>query len=434
MQKKRFLRHLLSFLTLAAVILGAGMIEPAEKIPAARPTGHASADSEILSFMEEYSIMGLSFVVVRHGMITATGCYGWADRKRRVRTTEKTVYRVASISKTVTATAIMQLAESGKCSLDRDIGRYLGYQMRNPRYPKIPVTLRHLLTHTSGLNDGPAYDDFREASFGEGSPSLADILKTGGPCHSPNLWLSYPPGRRFNYSNLAFVIMGTIVERVSGRTFDEYCRAHILAPLGMTASFNIGHFKSLDSFAVLYHYLDEKELAKEENRGKETFDPSCDDYGSDPPDGGRNMPHSAGFNALPAGPQGGLRASPSDLARFMMAHLNNGSYAGASILRKNSAIAMRKPHWRGRDTMGVHRAQGLGFHITGSLIRGRSLVGHRGNAYGLIGGMYFNPANRTGFIALMNGGDYNRYRKKEDEFLDVEYRLYRLIYRYFIGP
>lgn len=112
----------------------------------------------------ENKLIGMSVAVVCNGTVTDVHHYGLSDITRNIPVTDSTMYRVASVSKSVTASALMKLFESGYFSLDEDISDYLGFNIKNPNYPEEPITFRMILSHTSGLQDGTGYSYFLQAT------------------------------------------------------------------------------------------------------------------------------------------------------------------------------------------------------------------------------------------------------------------------------
>lgn len=392
-----------------------------------------SFDRKIVKIMQEYKIIGLSFVAVKQNRITGSGFYGYADKERKVHTGPDTIYRVASISKPFTATAIMQLVERGRCGLDADISQYLGYRVRNPYYPSRPITIRHLLTHSSGICDGGNYEAFLFSSYGDKPPSFREILLDSGLYYSRATWRRTRPGARFYYSNLGFGIIAAIVERVSGLRFDEYCRRNIFNPLGMNAGFTPARLPSVDNVAVIYTHYSEEERRRPENADKKEFEPAVDDYRGVKPALNDVSRFPRGHNGLMHSPQGGVRTSALDLVKFMTAHMNFGWYRNTRILKSDSVWRMQAIQWSGRRPNGLKRRNGLSFHITRNLVDGTRLVGHSGRAYGFQGTMYFDPRRDSGIVLLMNGGDYYKDERGTSEFHDIETILYRLIYARYIN-
>ena len=171
--------------------------------------------------------------------------YGWANIKAKVRSDpDRTVQNIGSVSKTVTATAIMQLVERGVPELDEDVNTYLPFAVRSPHHPDVPITCRHLLTHRSSIADGPAYG----ASYACGDPTVdlrswvEGYLTPKGRYYDAKTnfqpWLPGEQGQLVgaigrNYSNVGFGLLGFLAGEVAGVPFARYCREHIFAPLGM---------------------------------------------------------------------------------------------------------------------------------------------------------------------------------------------------------
>lgn len=391
-----------------------------------------AAEAQVREIIVKYRIFGLAYLVVQNNREKGYGFFGYADVERKKPVKRDTYFRIASISKPITATAIMQLVQRRKCRLDEDVSRYLGFKLRNPRYPKKAITLRHLLTHTSGITDHGHYDRFLEASYSASPPPLSAILRKGGIYYSKKTWAKHPPGRQFKYTNLGFGVIGTLVERISKTRFDEYCKKNIFIPLGMKASFNIDDFTDVSNFAALYSHYSEKERERPEYRNKKEFESSMDNYrGSNPP---RRDLHgfTPGYNALIHSPQGGARVTIDDLGKFMAACMRQGAHKKGRILDYWAASYMQRVHWTGRRDDGIYRENGLSFHVTRNLVKGVRLVGHSGRAYGFQGTMYFDPVKKNGIIILMNGGDYYRDEKEPQEFHNIETELYRLLYNEYI--
>jgi CubicO group peptidase (beta-lactamase class C family) len=388
--------------------------------------GAASQDSSSLdraldSLHAAYGMAGMSVVIVKNGTVAFSRGYGTADVARQIPITDSTLYRIASISKSVTATALMQLYEQGKFTLDEDVGRYLGFSLRNPSFPSDSVTFRALLSHTASLRDGSGYDGFLSATYNvTPAPPLQALLVPGGTYYTTTMWNNNraPSSGYFTYANINFGIIGTLVEKISGERFDTYCLNHILRPLGMTASFNIQDLPNIDNVAVLYR------------KSGGVWTPQADNYrGIKPPP--RDMTgYIPGTNGLIFAPQGGLRVSAADLARFMLAHMNGGIYDGTRVLRDTTIARMHAPAWtftggNGDNYYGIFNRYGLGLSTTSELLPGQTMIGHPGEAYGLISDMYFSSDKRYAIIFITNGGAHDPwengtysgwYRAEEDVF------------------
>lgn len=350
-------------------------------------------DSAILAEMAKYKMVGVSAAFIKDGRVIWANGYGWSDLEKGKLASSDTIYRIASISKTIGATALMQLWEQGKFGLDDDISYYLGYKVRNPKYPNEKITFRMLLTHTSGILDGNSGGGYLRAINSMNPPLLKDLLVPGGKAYSNVTWGDYKPGTNFTYSNFNAGIAACLVEKISGERFDRYCANHIFKPLGMNAGYSLADITNIDKVAVLY---------KRSGDGK-SFTPAYDSFREGVVQRQEyRMP--LGNNYI--GPAGGVRSSVTDLAKFMIAHMNGGVYNGVRILQKNTVDLMQQMHWFGDGYDGFYKQKGLNFHITDGLA-GRRLTGHAGEAYGLMSDMYFDRDENIGVIFMTNGGYYD---------------------------
>jgi CubicO group peptidase (beta-lactamase class C family) len=244
--------------------------------------------------MEKHHIAGAAVSVVKDGKLFFAKGYGDADLERGIPVDpEQTVFRIGSVGKLFTWTAVMQLAEQGKLDLDADINTYLDFRIPDT-YPQ-PITLKHLMTHTSGFEDrlrGSVVSDPNDLV------PAREWLVSNMPARVS------PPGDHASYSNYNAMLAGYIVARVSGEPYDQYIQEHILNPLGMAHSTARSPMPpDLRAHAsVGYTYEDG------------TFKAFPD------------------YTAQPAAvPSGAHQASVTDMARFMIAHLQDGRYSDANI-------------------------------------------------------------------------------------------------------
>ncbi|WP_223833646.1 serine hydrolase domain-containing protein [Pedobacter riviphilus] len=197
-------------------------------------------EADFKQIMEKFSAVGAAVAVVKDGKIIYTHAFGLKDLENKKPLTDQDIFRIASISKSFSATSIMQLVEAGKISLDDDFGDLVGFKIRNPKFPDQKITLKMALSHTSGLNDSQGYLNL-------------DVIN---PDKNPNwakCYNDYAPGSKFDYCNLNFNLIGAIIEKKSGERFDNYVKKHVLKPLGLYADYCVD---SLDStrFVHLYEY------------------------------------------------------------------------------------------------------------------------------------------------------------------------------------
>ena len=196
-------------------------------------------ESKIKALMDSTPVMGLAVAVVKDGRLIYERAFGWkVEEAVPLSTTD--IFRIASISKSFSATSVMQLAEKKKLSLDDDVSALVGFQVRNPKFPDTVITMRMLLSHTSSINDSEGYF----------------TLDAINPSQNPN-WQNgyndYAPGEGYEYCNLNYNMTGAIIEKYSGERFDQYVRGHILTPLGLYGGYNVNELDS-SSFASIYEY------------------------------------------------------------------------------------------------------------------------------------------------------------------------------------
>ena len=193
-------------------------------------------DAFIRERMATYHIAGVAACLVKNDRMVWSNTYGFADLERQIPMSLDWVQNICSISKTFTTTALMQLWEQGRFRLDDDVSDYLSFPVRNPAHPAIPITFRLLLTHQSSIRDGEWYG--RMYQCGDPEVSLADwiegYLRPGGRFYdAQENFQVWAPGDRWDYNNVAFGLVGYLVERISGEPFIDYSRTHVFRPLEM---------------------------------------------------------------------------------------------------------------------------------------------------------------------------------------------------------
>jgi len=310
-------------------------------VPAPAPTGAPALTREDVGawldgFMpyalETGDIAGAVVVVVKDGQVLFQKGYGYSDLEKRTPVDpETTLFRPGSVSKLFTWTAVMQLVEQGKLDLDADVAKYIDFQI--PARDGKPVTLRQIMTHTTGFEE-----QIRALIIEDPAKivPLEQALKHWIPARI------HAAGATPAYSNYATAIAGYIVQRVSGQPFDEYIAQHIFQPLGMQHS----------SFTQPL----QPELLAKMSKGYEKAS------------SGEAKP----YEFISLAPAGSLASTGADMARFMIAHLQDGAFGDARILREETA---RKMHTTGQASVGTLNRMMLGFYET-------SINGHRAIAHG----------------------------------------------------
>ncbi len=398
------------------------------------------------------ALASLAVVAIREGRTVYAGHFGdrvidSAAPGNNSPIDAQTLYRVASISKLVTAIGAMQLVEQHKLDLDADVSQYLGFTLRNPDFPDALISARMLLNHTSSLRDEGGY------SFPIGQSLQSVLVPTGANYGSGRQWAQKSslsdraPGQYFDYVNLNWGVLGTVIEAVSGQRFDHYMRQAVLGPMHIAGGFNPEDFSrnEIQNLAVLYR-----------KRTHEIWEPGgpwvaqVDDYrGQLPAPRAGIAAYSPGQNATPFSPQGGLRISAGGLAKLMLMLINGGEVEGIRLLSPASVNAMLHEEWRhakgqenGNNDRGLFNAWGLGvqkFLDLSAPQRGDRFVaagsvtgfGHLGFAYGLQSAFILDPVKRFGLIYLCSGvgfdpemdaGRYSSLNSWEEKVLDALYR------------
>jgi CubicO group peptidase (beta-lactamase class C family) len=334
----------------------------------------AFVDGFVGGELEAYHVAGLTVAVVKDGQLFFARGYGRADVEHGVPVdADKTLFRPGSVSKLFTWTAVMQLVEQGKLDLDADVNTYLT-QFKIPATYNAPITLRHLLTHTVGLEDGGI--GYLMVRRPDQIVPLAQSLARHIPARVRPVGTACE-GLSSSYSNWGASLAGLIVANVSGMSFEDYVQANILRPLGMDSS-------------TFKEPLPEA-LEKRMSVGY-TFE------------AGAFKPHGYEFVAN-FGPAGSLAATATDMARFMIAHLQAGGAGDAQILKPETARAMHARVFSPNPTVG---GSGLGFYE--DYVNGRRIIGHGGDTnyfhseLGLLeteGVGYFVSVNTGGKAALV---------------------------------
>ena len=327
------------------------------------------AEADLRDIMKKLDVVGLSVAVVKKGEIIYANSFGLKNIETKAPLANTDIFRIASISKSFSATSIMQLIEAGKLSLDDDFSDLVGFKIRNPKFPDKVITLRMIMSHTSSINDSQGYFTL-DAINPSKNPDWAK-------CYS-----DYAPGSGYDYCNLNYNMVGTVIEKLSTERFDNYVKNHILNPLGLYAGYNVD---SLDAsrFATLHEY----------DATTKTFKPSPAAYN---PRREEIRNYTMGYSTPIFSPTGGMKISATDLAKYMSMHMNMGKYQGKRIISKKSAKLMQTK---------IADEEGYALALTNldDLIPGKKMVGHTGSAYGLYSAMFFHPKEKFGIVVITNG-------------------------------
>ena len=351
------------------------------------------------------SLVGASYLVFNKGKIVEKINCGYSDIDSKKRVTNDTVFRIASVSKILVALCIMRLYEEGKLDLNADISEYLGFKVRNPKFPNDIINLKMIMTQTSSITDGLEYAEGDEKDSGYNSINgtnidctLQDLLDPNGKYFVKETFSSYAPGSHFQYSNLGCGILACVVEKVSGEYFTEYIKKIIFEPLKLDASFVVTDIKSKDVAST--YIMRNGELKK--LRDREKFEQGV--Y--------KIFPLGENFR----GPAGGCFISTNGLMKIMKTLLKGG----APIIKEDTLSKMMQMTWAGKTgPYESYSAKGLQLMIC-DYFDNRRLYGHFGDAYGVKSHFLFNKKEQFGMIFITNGGGY---KYQECGYSDVQEKL-----------
>jgi len=353
---------------------------PDTSVPVAPPLTKADADAWLDGFVPHTlamtDIAGAVVVVVKDGQVLTEKGYGYADiASRRKVDPQSTLFRIGSVGKLFTWTAVMQQVEAGNIDLDVDINRYL--DLKIPARAGQPITLRNLMTHTSG------FEEHLKRLFVD-SPDRLQSLEAYVKQWVPER--AYAPGEVPAYSNYGTALAGYIVQRVSGEPFDDYIERHILGPLGMLHSTFRQPLPAQFQVNMASGYVRASQPPKK-------------------------------FELPNPHPVGSISATGADMARFMIAHLQDGAFEGSRILQAATAQQM---HAEQRKHNPPLNAMALGFFH--SERNGHVMIGHGGDTEVFHTELQLLPDDQVGIFVSVNsqGADFAHSVRKGlvDGFID----------------
>lgn len=366
MNRRTFLRQ-----SLAAVAVSAcGSRESNEA------TGDAgvSLDTFVNQKLEEARLPGLSVAVVKGGKVVLLRQYGLADVPSARPVREDTAFFLASLSKSTTGVGAMKLVEAGKVSLDEDVSTYLPFKVRNPKYPTEKITLRHLMTHTSGIHE-TGVKLLSLSKPGDPTMTLRELLEPylvpGGATYvDGESYLPQAPGAGFLYSNFGAALVGLVIERASGKPFATYMREEVFLPLGMPGTSFLLSDLDVSKVATPHTYVTGKGQAAE--------------------------PQSS----VPYLPATALRSPAKELATFLVSMANGGDAFGKRVLSAASVAEITRVQVPAKEIGNDIDGQGLFWEHR--LVAGARAAGHGGSYYGTSTRMHVRP-DGLGVITLANG-------------------------------
>lgn len=337
--------------------------EPPEPVPC------SSANEKLAEIMriaaEKYGAVGLQAAVIVDGKVTWTGQYGWAELEKRPMESD-TLIRIASLSKTVVGMVALRLVDDGVLDLDTDISEYLGFTVRNPAYPDVPITLRLLLSHRSGIK--PSINGYGYVySLGD----LEALLK------QRSSYGNKAPGTAYAYNNFGFGLIGAICENVTGKSLSTLSREYFFIPMGIDAGF-VPSELTTDRLAVIYN---------ENHRATQTVAKQLAVKDAKAPCGAMNLY------------AGGLTISAQDFAKVLTLLMNDGCYDGVRYLSSESVKNILTEQC---DKKGYAK-QCLPVAYYPGMYGQKGLYFHTGSRFGVFSVYTFDPETGIGTVIVSTG-------------------------------
>ena len=335
----------------------------------------------------------LSACIVKDNEIVWSKGYGYYDIENKKETTENTIFYIYSITKTITATAVMQLYEQEYFELDDNVEDFLSFNFKNPNYPNTNITFKMLLSHHSSLcghsiNETVVYGDQRPLSEWVNS-----FLNPDGDNYSQDIWTGdFGPGEKIMYSNAAYSLLAYIVEILTEKTFYQYCKEKIFIPLEMyNTSFQISDLNQ-DNIAIQYGSIFDGLFDINKPLVKEIRSPYKMKYGIYIPYKHFTIwDYASGF----------LRSTVIDMSHFLMAYTNGGVYKESQILNQSTIEMMHTVQYDDPIREGGHYF-GLGWKIDKDDLGNNKYVWHDGYFYGGVTKMDIRVSDNTSVVFFMN--------------------------------
>lgn len=354
------------------LILSLSMLLSCQKDEIVDLNSNENLDKIIESEFRKYNMPGLAYVAVKEDSIVFMDAKGFANIEESKLLTPQTRMIIASVSKTIVVTAIMQLYEKGLVELDEDISNYLPFKVRNPNFPESKITLEMLLTHTSSISD-KGYPASMYYLFGyvDYPVSLMEFeqnyLSESGSYFTTNNFSMNNPGTKESYSNVGAALVVCLVEHITGIDYNTYCKTNIFEPLGMTRTTFL--FKETPKNEVAIPYTD--------NNFRNPRNP---------------------FFTYPTYPDGHLITTVEDLSKFMRAYIMEGTFNNYQLLKPETVDMIFSEYHKASNT-----TQGLIFIQFDS--GGFELWGHDGGDPGVSTSMFFDIKKKVGAIYFINGSE-----------------------------
>lgn len=342
---------------------------PPEEIPVRYDpdSTHPQTDRFIGERLDDLRVPGIAALAARDGALVYEGYFGYANRDTRAPVTASTAFNVASVSKIVAAAALFRVWEDGLVALDQDVSEYIDFEVVHPSAPDEPITLRQLVTHTSGIADNWSVIDALVVD-GDSPIALGDFLEgylvEGGRWYSRRRNFGDDPGEWFDYSNVGSSLAAYVAGEADGRGFLELCKAEVFEPLGLQSASWLLADADLDTLASPHEIV------------RRRYEP-LEHYG------------------YPDYPDGGLRITGRDLMTFLLAHRNADALFTDATL--DEVFRVQAPDLDSEQALGWANYSDLG----------PTVFGHDGGDFGVAAVAVVDLETGDAAVLLMNGDWYD---------------------------
>jgi len=328
-----------------------------------------AADALMLRLMSMDDVPGAALALIKDGRIVLEKGYGVRDLTAHAPVTTETLFNIGSISKSFTALGIAQLVDQHQVDLDTPVVRYIPELRLSDPHATQAITLRQLLSHTSGL---PRDDRW---------PQQVPPKREGIVGELASMPITAQPGARFQYCSRCIVLAAYVLERGTGQSWEAYTRTHIFEALGMTTA----------SFGP---------------RGLEQAPDRAQPYGHDAALGEVPVPWCRLQYLQPLGPAGGINANVHEMARYALLQLGDGTMSGHQVLSAQMMAELHRPEIAvGTDWTPAARTEDLHYALGGFVadVHGAHLVFHNGANPGFRAAIFVVPLSKAGVVVLTNG-------------------------------
>ena len=367
-------------------------------VPSLAAAESGEFDDQVRKIFKKYKTTGGMVLAAKDGQIVYELCYGFANRQADEKVSPDTYFKLASVSKLVTAVSVMKLVETGRLDMDENVGHILGnpaFEAASAKYPKQPITSRMLMTHTAAINDSKgAFTQMKKLS--EALDPKKNKKGSG--------FLNSQPGTAYKYSNFGAGIMGCILEAVTGKRLSDAAKELIFDEMGIDAAYDPHALQYPDRIVSTYRadgslHITRSYRLKQPYRETPNVDKDYDES------------------------YGGLFIKGEDLCRIGIMLCDMGEIDGKRILAEDTVKEMLSSQ-QGKGGITADSPYALNVERVTNLVSGKMLYGHQGMAEGVLCNLYFDPETRFVFALLTNGCNV---KAKEDHICKLARSLFDLM-------